>query len=126
MTRQELNDAVAAYLDQHEESYEDVINSLSKVIRNYYDELERKKKQAESRRKKMIDESRCVLVVTILDYIQTITDAELSAEKYEKTYEMIDNILKEEVEPAINNFRKLRQLGKSDEEILLDYVKKLI
>lgn len=126
MTRQELNDAVAAYLDQHEESYEDVINSLSKVIRNYYDELERKRKQAEARRKKIIDESRNVLVVTIIDYVQSITDEDMSREEYEKTYKMIDDILKKEVEPAINKFKKMLQLDKSDEEVLLNYVKGLI
>ena len=126
MTRQEMNDAVAAYLEQHEESYEDVINSLSKVIRNYYDERERKKKQAEARRKKIIDESRNVLIITILDYIQSVTDEEMSKEEYEETYKMIDDILKKEVEPAISKFKKLIQLDKSDEEVLLNYVKGLI
>lgn len=126
MTRQEMNDAVAAYLEQHEESYEDVINSLSKVIRNYYDERERQKKQAEARRKKIIDESRSVLVTTILDYIQSITDEEMSKEDYDEAYKMIDDILKKEAEPAISKFKKLLQLDGNDEEILLNYVKGLI
>jgi hypothetical protein len=50
----------------------------------------------------------------------------MSKEDYEETYIMIDDILKKEVEPAISKFKKLTQLNKSDEEVLLNYVKGLI
>ena len=125
MTRQELSDAVAAYLDQHDENYDNFFKELSKTV---YDELERKK-AAEKKRKEGIVEQRAILVEAILAYVEILLEEELEEDEYDVDWRSLYQLLEKEVEPAILKLKKFNNSIKSednDKDLLLKYVKGLI
>ena len=132
MTKQELDNAVAAYLNENEEKYEDVISSLSASIKKYYDDREAK---AKALAKANITAAREDLALAATDYVEAIY-GEMSEEEYDDVYE---NILKAitdceaelmKILPTIRKFNaekatKETKKKKTDAEILNDFFSRL-
>ena len=134
MTKQELDNAVAAYLDQHSEDYEDVINDLSKTIKNYYDEQERQKKAAKAA---AIESCRDDLIIALVDYVEILLDTKFTDDEYKEYCEEIEKAVKS-VEDDLTTVLKLTTASKkskeakapvkhsSDDQILKDFFNSMI
>ena len=132
MTKQELDKAVAAYLDENEDKYEDVISSLSASIKDYYDKKEAKEKAIS---KAKITAAREDLSLAATDYVDAIYGG-MSEEEYDAVNE---NILKAitdceaeliKILPTIKKFNaekatKEMKRKRSDTEILNDFFSRL-
>ena len=130
MTKQELDKAVAAYLDENEEKYEDVISSLSASIKEYYDERE-----AKALAEANIAAAREDLALAATEYVEAIYGG-MSPKEYD---EVNNNILKAitdceaelvKILPTIKKFStekttKETKKKKTDSEILDNFFSRL-
>ena len=94
MTKTELEAAVAAYLKDNAETYEDTINDLSRTIKDFYE-----KKAQEEIKNEQIEIAREDLITAILDYMECFT-GEIPKEKYDELYADTDQAIRE-VEPEL-------------------------
>lgn len=107
MTKTELEAAVAAYLKDNAETYEDTINDLSKTIKNFYD-----KKEQEEIKNEQIEAARKNLVYAILDYMEGFT-GDIPTEKYNELYADTDQAIRE-VEPDLAKLFSLIQFNREE------------
>jgi hypothetical protein len=132
MTKQELDNALNAYLNENEDKYEDVISSLSASIKKFYDEKEAKAKAISKAR---ITAAREDLALAATDYVEAIYGG-MSEKEYDAVNE---NILKAitdceaeliKILPTIKKFNeekatKEMKRKRSDTEILNDFFSRL-
>ena len=80
MTKDELEKALTAYLDDAGAGYEDVIEGLTKSIKDYYDKKEDARRQ--EARAAAIESCRDDLVVTLVDYMEVLLDTSFTNNEY--------------------------------------------
>jgi len=133
MTKDELEKALAAYLDDVGAGYEDVIESLTKSVKDYYDKRDARRQEA---RAAAIESCRDDLVISMVDYMEVLLDTSFTDNEYKNYCEEIENAVKD-VEDDLTTLLKLAVASKkpketktpvkhsSDDQILRDFFSKI-
>ena len=134
MTKQELDKAVAAYLDNANANYEDVIEGLTKSIKEYYDKRDARRQAA---RAAAIESNRDDLIIALVDYMESLLDTKFTDNEYKNYCEEIENAVKD-VENELTTLLKLTRASKkpketkapvkhnSDDQILKDFFSNIV
>jgi Mg2+ and Co2+ transporter CorA len=135
MTKTELEKALTAYLDDAGAGYEDVIEGLTKSIKDYYDKKEDARRQ--EARAAAIESCRDDLVVTLVDYMEVLLDTSFTNNEYKNYCEEIENAVKD-IEDDLTTLLKLTRASKkpketkapvkhtSDDQILRDFFSNIV
>lgn len=133
MTKDELEKALAAYLDNAGAGYEDVIEGLTKSVKDYYDKRDARRQEA---RAAAIESCRDDLVISLVDYMEALLDTSFTKNEYENYCEEIENAVKD-IEDDLTTLLKLTKASKkpkdtkapvehnSDDQILRDFFSKI-
>ena len=133
MTKDELEKALAAYLDSAGAGYEDVIEDLTKSVKDYYDKRNARRQEA---RAAAIESCRDDLVISLVDYMEALLDTSFTKNEYENYCEEIENAVKD-IEGDLTTLLKLTKASKkpkeakapvkhnSDDQILRDFFSKI-
>jgi hypothetical protein len=112
MTKQELDNALAAYLDNAGAGYEDVIEDLTKSVKNYYDQRDARRQEA---RAAAIENNRDDLIVALVDYMEVLLDTKFTDNEYKNYCEEIEKAVKD-VENDLTTLLKLTRASKKPKE----------
>ncbi len=112
MTKDELEKVLAAYLDDAGADYEDVIEGLTKSVKDYYDKRDARRQEA---RTAAIESSREDLVLALVDYMEALLDTMFTNDEYDNYCEEVDNAIKD-IEGDLTTLLKLTRMSKKLEE----------
>lgn len=112
MTKQELDNALAAYLDSAGAGYEDVIEGLTKSVKDYYDKRDARRQEE---RAAAIEACRDNLVISLVGYMEALLGTLFTDNEYKNYCEEIENAVKE-VEDDLTTLLKLTKAPKKSKE----------
>jgi len=113
MTKDELEKTLAAYLDNAGAGYEDVIEDLTKSIKDYYDKKEATRRH--EARAAAIESCRDDLIISLVDYMEALLDTSFTKNEYENYCEEIENSVKD-IEDDLTTLLKLTRVSKKPKE----------